>query len=84
MIDFENFKIKISCCKNGHISYLLFNEFEESQKIDEAKIICNKCGEKNKANTYKNIMYICNTCKINLCPLCRETHDQNHSIINIY
>ena len=28
LIDFENLKIKISCCKNGHISYLLFNEFE--------------------------------------------------------
>ena len=82
LIDFENLKIKISCCKNGHISYLLFNEFEESQKIDEAKIFCNKCGDKNKANTYKNIMYICNTCKINLCPLCKETHDQNHGIIN--
>ena len=82
LINFENFKIKISGCKNGHISYLKFNEFEESQKIDETKIFCNNCCDTNKANTYKNIMYICNTCKKNLCPLCKEKHDQNHGIIN--
>ena len=28
------------------------------------------------------IFVICNTCKINLCPLCKENHDQNHNIIN--
>ena len=82
LINFENYKIKISNCKNGHTSYLLFNEFEESQKIDESKIICNNCCNYNKANSYKNIMYVCNTCKINLCPLCKENHDQNHNIIN--
>jgi hypothetical protein len=82
LINFEDYKIKIFNCKNGHTSYLLFNEFEESQKIDESKIICNNCCNNNKANSYKNIMYICNTCKINLCPLCKENHDQNHNIIN--
>ena len=82
LINFENFKTKIFNCKNGHTSYLLFNEFEESQKIDEAKIICNNCCTNNKANSYKNIMNICNTCKMNLCLLCAEKHDKNHNIIN--
>ena len=82
LINFDNFKIKISDCKYGHTSYLLFNEFEESQKIDESKIICNNCGKINKSNTYNNIMYICNTCKMNLCPLFKEKHGGNHNIIN--
>ena len=82
MINFDNFKVKISNCKNMHISYLLFNEFEDSQKIDESEIICNDCKGTNKSITYQNKMYICATCKMNLCPLCKEKHDKNHNIIN--
>ena len=81
-IYFENFQIKISDCKNGHTSYLLFNQFEDSQKIDESTIVCGGCKNKNKTNTYNKLMYICNSCKINLCPLCQQNHDKKHNIIN--
>ena len=81
-IGFENFKIKIYDCKYEHITYLLFNEFEDTQNIDESKILCQECGTKNKSNTYNKLMYLCNTCGKNLCPLCKEKHIQNHTIIN--
>ena len=81
-IYFENMKIKIFNCKNSHTSTLLFNEFKETQIIDESKIICNICKENNKSNSYNKIMYLCNTCNINLCPLCHQNHDKNHNIIN--
>ena len=80
-IYFENMKIKIVKCKYNHTSYLLFNQFKETQIIDESKIICNVCKEKNKSNSYNKIMYICNTCHINLCTLCHQNHDKNHNII---
>ena len=81
-IYFENMKIKIVNCKYNHTSYLLFDQFKETQIIDESKIFCNKCNEKNKSNSYNRIMYKCNTCNINLCPLCHQNHDKNHNIIN--
>lgn len=81
-INLEHFKIKIYDCKNGHNTYLLFNEFENSQCIDESKILCQICNEKKKSNTYNKIMYFCNICNKNICPLCREKHDKNHILIN--
>ena len=36
----------------------------------------------NKGNTFENIFYKCNSCKINLCPLCKLNHDKSHNIIN--
>ena len=79
----DNYKIKLYGCRNGHeINNMLFEEFENLENIDEKKIECNKCKENNKENTYKNIFYRCNTCRINICPLCKSNHDNNHNIIN--
>jgi len=45
-------------------------------------MICDYCKIKNKSNIYNNEFYICNTCKIYLCPICKkEKHDKNHNII---
>ena len=60
----------------------MFKEFENIENIDISKIICNNCKINNKSNTYKNEFYICNICKINLCPLCKSNHNNNHKIIN--
>ena len=30
----------------------------------------------------ENYIKYCNTCKINICPLCKSKHDKNHNIIN--
>ena len=71
LIDFNNYKIKLYDCKNKHnINNIIFNKFEESQKIDISKIICDICEINNKSNTHNNEFYICNTCNKKICPLC--------------
>ena len=43
-MDIKDFKINLYDCKNKHkIDNLLLNEFEETQKIDRLKIICDLC-----------------------------------------
>ena len=58
------------------------NEFEQTQKINLNKIVCNICNINNKGDTHNNEFYICNTCNINICPLCKTKHDKSHKIIN--
>jgi hypothetical protein len=82
-IKINDYKIKLYECKNKHnIDNILLEEYENIEKIDISKIICNICNINNKSNTYNNEFYICNTCKINICPLCKSIHDKNHNIIN--
>ena len=81
-IIFEDYKIFFKC-KNKHKSdYYFFDEYEKTQNIDISKILCELCKQTNKSETYNNMFYRCNTCKINLCPICRSNHDKNHYIIN--
>ena len=58
------------------------NNFEETQKIDESKIICDLCKTNNKEKSFNKQFYICLKCKLNLCPLCKDIHDKNHYIID--
>jgi len=82
IIDIKDYKIKLYDCKNKHeIDYMNFFEYENTQKIDEAKIICGKCHGK-KSETFNNEFYRCISCKINLCPLCKIKHNNSHEIIN--
>ena len=40
----KDYKIKLYGCKNeDEINNLSFEEFEKTQKIDETRIICDKC-----------------------------------------
>ena len=81
-IKIKDYKLILYECKNMHtIENLLFEEFDKSQYIDEAKIICDNCKDKNKGNSYNNIFYRCSVCKINLCPFCKPIHNQTHNII---
>ena len=78
----KDYSIKLFGCKNGdEINYLSFEEFEKSQNIDESKIICDECKEKDKGNIFNNIFYKCNSCQMNLCPLCKSSHE-SHYLIN--
>ena len=62
-IKIENYKITLYECKNKHeISDLSFDEFENTQKINLSKIICNECNLNNKYNTYNNEFYKCYKC----------------------
>ena len=79
----ENYKIKLFGCKNKHeINNISFEEYEKIENIDESKIKCDKCKINNKGNTFENIFYKCNTCRMNICPLCKLNHDKSHNIIN--
>jgi len=83
LIKIDEYKINLFDCKNNHnINNILIKEYENKEKIDISKIICDKCKMKNKSNTYNNEFYRCNICKINICPLCKSNHNNNHKIIN--
>ena len=79
----KDYKILLYECKNKHRSdNIILENFAETQKIDQSKIICDKCKSKNKSETHNNIFFICLTCKINLCPICCTSHDKTHKKIN--
>ena len=81
LINIKDFKINLYDCKNGHsIENILLNDFENFQKIDLSKIICNECYKYNIIT--KEQFFICNECKINLCLLCKYKHNINHNMIN--
>ena len=82
LIEFKDYKINLSQCKNGHeLNDLSIKDFERTQYLDKSHIICNFCKEKNKGNTFNNDFYYCFTCKDNICPLCQNKHDKSHKII---
>jgi len=76
-----NYKIILYNCKDNHETILPIYEYEETQKINISNITCNKCNIKNKGNTYNNEFYKCLNCDINICPLCKSTHNNEHNII---
>ena len=79
----KNYLITLNDCKNKHKKENIFlDKFDETQIIDISKIICQKCKKYNKAKVHNNIFYKCNTCDINLCPICYSNHDKNHYLIN--
>ena len=90
IINLNDYKITFSNCKNGQrFTKIMFDEFIDFQKIDESKIICDKCEGKEKikkSEVNNNLFYKCCTCNINLCPLCKEKHNKiyvkKHLIIN--
>ena len=82
-ISIKDYKIKLYDCRNNDIfDDILFNEFENTQMINEGKIICEHCKNFNKNDTYNNKFFRCFTCRNNICPLCKETHNKNHNIID--
>ena len=82
-LEIRDFKINLFGCENGHKrENILLNEFEETQKVDESKIICDICRTNNKRDTYMNAFFRCYTCRKNMCPLCEYKHDKSHEIIN--
>ena len=81
----SNYKIKLYDCKNKHIiDNISFSEYEETQMINQKKIICEICKDKSKNDVYKNQFYRCLSCKLNLCPLCKSSHEKTHDNIIDY
>jgi ssDNA-binding Zn-finger/Zn-ribbon topoisomerase 1 len=80
LININDYKIKILGCKNGHeINDLIFNQYENTQKKDISKIVCDICRKNNKANSYNNTFYRCFDCKNNICVMCKLYHDKKHN-----
>ena len=84
LIKIKDYRIELYNCKKGHINNnILLDEFENTQKLNISKIICNDCNNTNKSKTHKNEFYKCLTCNKDICPLCRSKHNNNgHEIIN--
>ena len=81
-IKIDNYNIDLGECENKHKkNNILFNEFEDTQKIDLSKIICDVCKEKNKANN-EDKFFKCFSCSKNLCSLCKNSHDKTHKIVD--
>ena len=82
-IEINNYRIKLYDCKNGHeIENIKYEDFMETQKYDETKILCGNCKKNNKAEAYNNEFFFCIRCNMNLCPLCKSVHDKNHTIMD--
>ena len=81
-IDINKYKISLKNCINKRcFPNLIINGFDDFQKINEKEILCKKCGN-NKLEAYNNAFFICCNCNINLCPLCKNSHDKKHIIID--
>ena len=83
-IKIENGKFKLYDCINDHITdNIKIEDFQETQKINISKIICDECNENNMGNTYNHEFYKCLTCNKNICLLCKSQnkHEQNHYLI---
>ena len=79
----KDYLITIFGCKHNHTTNnILLDQFDESQKIDESKVVCYVCKTRNKEKSFNKQFYICLKCKLNLCPLCKDIHDKNHYIID--
>ena len=59
----------------------MINEFDNTQKINENKIICSICN-KSKGKIYDNKFYFCGECNKNLCPLCKVIHNKEHNTLD--
>ena len=79
---FNHYKISLYGCKNKHKkNNILIDKFEETQKIDLSKIICDKCKENNMGKTFNKKFFKCISCNMKLCPICSLNHEENHNII---
>ena len=82
LINFNKYKIELNNCKNKHENIITINDFDNTQNINESKIICDICKNNNKGKTFNNIFYICGICNINICPLCKDKHNKEHILID--
>ena len=82
LLGYKDYKIILNNCKNKDENIISLDEFENTQIINENKIICNICNTNNKSKPYNKKFCICSTCNKNVCLLCKEKHDKSHIIID--
>ena len=82
LLNINDYKISLYGCENNHkIDNILLNEYINTQKINMLNIKCSECYN-NKSEVFNNKLFKCLTCSANLCPLCKDSHDSEHSIID--
>ena len=82
LINIEDYKISLNSCINKHSKEnILLDEYNDLQKIDESEIKCDSCNC-SKTEVFSNKFYICGKCKINLCPICKLSHNNEHILID--
>ena len=64
LVKINKYKISINCKNNHKFDNIFLNNFENSQKIDESKILCNICKKNNKSNSFNKEFFICLNFKI--------------------
>ena len=84
LLTLDNYKIGYVCKNHHYKNQININEYKTIQTMNLTKIICGQCKEKTKYMTHNNEFYFCQTCQMNLCPLCKGVHNQNekHKIVN--
>ena len=79
-IKFKNYKITLYGCKNNDkLKNIEFKNFFETQNIGKSKIKCDNCNKNEGINKY-NEYYTCLECNKFFCKLCKEMHDQQHTL----
>ena len=81
-IDITEYKILLKCIEGHNRGNIFLDEYENTQKLDLTKIICDVCKTNNKADSYNNIFYRCNQCKKILCIQCQNKHNTDHNFTN--
>jgi len=82
LINIKDYKIILNNCQKKHkIESILFDEYNNLQKINELHILCDIC-KKNKSEIYNNQLYKCCKCKIIICPLCKSKHNKEDKLID--
>ena len=52
LINFKDYKILLNNCKNKHENIISLKDFDNTQTINENKIICHICNKNNKSESY--------------------------------
>ena len=82
LLNIKDYKIILYGCNNRHkTENILFNEYDDTQYINESKIKCIECAI-SKSETYNKQFFKCLTCNKYLCPICNSKHNKEHRIID--
>ena len=82
IVNIDDYKLKLTDCKNNHEKSLFLEEFYKTQNINYSKIICDDCKNANRGNSYNNEFYKCLKCNKLVCPICRQKHNKENNIIS--
>ena len=82
IINIKDYKIILNECINKHSTEnILLDEYNNLHNNNKINIVCSKCN-KTKNEIFKNKLFKCCKCGINLCPICKSKHNEDHILID--